>query len=339
MDKRKYLALGLAGVIAFTPMATLANGSDAVTINEDKEVISEMEEVVDYIKYPGEVAEIIEDEETLSLMVKGLDDSMQDRILFHIEEDMPILSENTKEFIEIKDLKDGDEITVFYKENTPMTMSIPPQLAPDLVVVNDSDDIGFVEVSHFNESLVDIDNRLELNISDETVLADIDGDEVSKEDLENSDLMVFYTIATESIPAKTTPQKVVVLDAIEDKITSMDRLVLNGEELKLDHEMYKSDDGHYMFPIRPVSEALGYKVTWDNDERSATLTKGAQWSKVVIGEDDYNFAKMIVRLGKAPEITDSKTYVPVEFLEEALKLDVDVEDGVLNVEYEVLEDK
>jgi copper amine oxidase-like protein len=337
MKNTKYLSIGLAGLIAFSPMVSVAVGNETVLINEDKEVISEREEAVDYIEYKGKITDISKDEKNnMSIKVDGADKAMQNKIIFHIREDMTILSEKTKEFIGRNSLKEGDEITAFYKENTPMTMSIPAQLTPDVIVVNDSSKVGFVEVSHFNSELVNIKNELKLNISDDTVLVDIDGDKVDKEDLEDSDLMVFYTITTRSIPAQTTPEKVVVLanidkEKIEDEITVMDKVILKGKELKLEDELSKTDDGYYMFAIRQISESLGYKVTWNNDERSATLTKDNQWSKVTIGKDDYNFAKMIVRLGKAPEIKDSKTYVPVKFLEEALQLEVDVEDGILKV--------
>lgn len=339
MNKSKYLALGLAGVIAFSPVA--ANAVDAADVPADeKEVISEIEEVSSYIEYEGKITEITMqeggDQANASILVEGLEDDLQEKIIFHLSDDMPLISHETMEDFKVENLEEGMEVSAFFKENTPMTLSIPPQLNPGAVVIHDNEEDGFVEVAHFNEELVDMDNKLKLNISDDTILEDTEGNNLEAEDLEDESLMVFYTISTKSIPAKTTPEKVIVLgeedmDLEDDIISVMDKVVVDEKELKLEHEIYNSD-GRQMIPLRPISEALGYEVKWNNEERSVELTKGAQWTKVTIGEDNYNFAKMLVKLGRAPEIKENKTYVPVEFIEEVLKLDIDIDEGILEIE-------
>ncbi len=347
MKNTKYLALGLASIIVFSPMISSAIRDDVINTS-DKEVISEIEEATEYIAYKGKITDIEKDKEkdTMSILVQGEDKKVQQKIVFHIREDMTILSQKTSEFKKRSDLKEDSQVTVFFKENTPMTMSIPAQASPDLVLINDSKEASFVKVSHFNEELVDIKGELKLNISEDTVIVDIDGKDANKDKLKSNDLVVFYTMTTKSIPAQTTPEKIIILATIEnekvpennleqegedvkDKLRVMDKVVLNGKELELNHVIYTSQSGHHMIAIRPVGEALGYKVSWNNKERSAELTKDAQWTKATIGKDDYNFAKMIVKLGKAPEIKDQKTYVPIEFLEEVLKLDVKINNGVL----------
>lgn len=50
---------------------------------------------------------------------------------------------------------------------------------------------------------------------------------------------------------------------------------------------------------------------------------------IIILPNNYNFAKMAVKLGTAPVIIDSKTYVPTNFIEEILKAEVEaIEDGL-----------
>lgn len=350
MKNTKYLALGLAGVIAFSPMTSLA-ANNVINTKGYKEVMAEEEVVVGYIEYKGKITDIETDitKENISILVEGKETIPQGKIVFHITEDISILSQNTKEFVAREDLEEDSEITVFFREDTPMAMSIPPQMTPDAILINDSEETGFVKVSHFNKDLIDIDNELKLNISNDTVIVDTAGKKINEKNLEDSDLMVLYTTSTKSIPAQTTPEKIVVLAdmdiedvdddsdetedliTVEDLVTVMDKVILNGKEIKLKHEIYKSYDGHYMFALRPISETLGYKVSWNNSTRSVELTKGTQWTKVTIGSTNYNFAKMIVKLEKAPEIKNSKTYVPVEFLEEVLKLNVDVNKGILEV--------
>lgn len=335
MNKTKYLALGLAGLIAFSPMAVSAT-NESVNISSEKEIVSEKEEMENfYIEYKGKVVEMQMQEDkgvtNISILVKGEEKDNQENIMFHLPEDMPLISHKTMENIKREDLEKGMEVSVFFKENTPMTLSIPPQTTPDALVIHDSKEDGFVKVAHFNEELVDSDNKLKLNISDDTLLVDAKGNKVDKEDIEDEDLMVFYTVSTKSIPAQTTPEKVIVLDdGVEKTISVMDKLMIEGKEFKLDYEIYEEDD-HYMVALRPIGEALGYEVKWNNEERSAELTKGAQWTKVTIGEDNYNFAKMLVKLGKAPVIKDNKTYVPVEFIEEVLKLEIEVNEGLLKI--------
>lgn len=338
MKGKRTLALGLAGLIAFTPMASSA-ADDIILTNENKEVIAEKLESLKYMEYAGEITDIVKDEEkdSLSILVEGMDKNRQEKIVFHIGEDMTLVDEKTKDLIERDDLKEGREVSVFYKENTPMTMSIPAQISPDALLVRDSNQVGSVKVANFNSQLVDPDNELKLNVSDETDIVDNDGEKASKDKLADKDLMVFYTATTRSIPAQTSPEKIIILDdmdleeEVEESLTRMDKIIINGESLDLDNEIYKSADGHHMIGLRQVGEALGYEVSWNNEERSAELMKGAQWTKVTIGSKDYNFAKMLVRLDKAPEIKDSRTYVPVEFLEEVLRVDLDVNNGVLEV--------
>lgn len=87
-----------------------------------------------------------------------------------------------------------------------------------------------------------------------------------------------------------------------------------------------------MIPLRQIAEAIEYEVKWNNKLRSVELTKGAKWTSLTIGQDNYNFAKMTVKLGAAPELTEGTTFVPLTFLEEVLRVDVDItEEGIINI--------
>ena len=48
------------------------------------------------------------------------------------------------------------------------------------------------------------------------------------------------------------------------------------------------------------------------------MTKDTQWAKVTIGEDSCSFAETLTKLEAAPELINSKTYVPLSFLERIL---------------------
>lgn len=343
MKVKKYLALSLA---AFMTLASLGVMADSDVEDVQVPISEEVKEETTYFKYEGEVVEVNitenEEEKRYSILVKDDKEDPQNGLVLHLNDDVVMLNDKTMEFVSKDSFKKGMKVSAYYGENTPMMLSIPGQLIPDVIIINKNEEVGFVHVSNFNKDLVSMDNSLALNISEDTVMVDVDGNEVEKEDLENNDLIVFYSISTKSIPAQTTPEKVILMDKveaedveedeeIEENVLVLDKMTINNKEIKLDKPLYKKD-GVTMFPIRQVVEELGYEVKWDNNDWSVELTKGVQWTKFAIGEDNYNFAKMIVKLGIAPEINDSSTYVPLSFLEEILQAEVEVNDyGMVEV--------
>lgn len=86
--------------------------------------------------------------------------------------------------------------------------------------------------------------------------------------------------------------------------------------------IYVGANNQIMVPIRAAAEALGYKLTWNQETQSLELAKGNQWLSLQIGQDKYSFAKMYVPLGVSPELTNEKTYVPLSYFEKVMKLEV-----------------
>ena len=75
-----------------------------------------------------------------------------------------------------------------------------------------------------------------------------------------------------------------------------------------------------MIPLRMVAEALGYKVTWNEEAERVELERLPHWITLKPGEDAYTFAKTApMPLGKAPELVNDTTFVPVEFVREILQ--------------------
>lgn len=89
--------------------------------------------------------------------------------------------------------------------------------------------------------------------------------------------------------------------------------------------------GVKMIPLRKVCEGLGYQVNWYEGSQTVEIFRGAQWTQVFIGQDNYSFAKMLIRLGTAPVVKDDKTYVPASFAEQVLKATVSEKDGALTI--------
>lgn len=102
----------------------------------------------------------------------------------------------------------GDRITGYYDGDAPIPLIYPPQYQA-LVMVKDSP-YQNVKVDYFNSQLESSDGRLRLNISPYTQIVLTNGQSFSKTPA-NRDLIVIYGPATKSVPAQTTPYRIIVL--------------------------------------------------------------------------------------------------------------------------------
>ncbi|MFB7159106.1 hypothetical protein [Lysinibacillus sp. NPDC056232] len=101
----------------------------------------------------------------------------------------------------------GDQITGYYDGNAPVPLIYPPQYRA-LVVVKENNNQN-VKVDFFNNQLVSSDGQLQLNLSAYTLIFLKNGQPFSK-NLANRNLIVIYGPTTRSIPAQTTPYKIIV---------------------------------------------------------------------------------------------------------------------------------
>ena len=106
---------------------------------------------------------------------------------------------------------------------------------------------------------------------------------------------------------------------------------VNGKKLE-GAETYVSESGEVMVPIRAVAEELGFEVGWDAGR--VTLTNLPVYVTFAIGVDGYTFAKTApMQIGKAPELTEEKTYVPATFFSEILQADIKTNLGGTTIVY------
>lgn len=101
----------------------------------------------------------------------------------------------------------GDRVTGYYDGNAPVPLIYPPQYRA-LVVVKENNNQN-VKVDFFNNQLVSSDGQLQLNVSAYTLILLKNGQPFSKT-LANRNLIVIYGPTTRSIPAQTTPYKIIV---------------------------------------------------------------------------------------------------------------------------------
>lgn len=294
--------------------AYAANTEDLKTINfvEQREVVMPVSGGSDAVKqsyfgsFTGTVKKITDFEGVKGSKFVLVENEKGDTANIIISKDTYVVND-TK-------LAEGSVITGYYEANAPMLMIYPPQYNAEVVVVADKDQN--VKVDTFGKDLVSSDNSLKLNISDNTEIILQDGKAFDGE-LANRKLVVTYTVSTRSIPAQTTPSKIVVLlDKVDNK-----NIVVNGKKIDAP-SAYINKQGTVMVPLRAISEALGFDVTWIGQSKSVMIGKGISLTQ---GVDNYIYMKTApIQLGTAPEVVDDKTFVPLSFFKEVVRMNTDI---------------
>lgn len=120
-----------------------------------------------------------------------------------------------------------------------------------------------------------------------------------------------------------------IIEIPVDKTTSV------GPSVKLSrYDLTTGGGDKYFVPLRKAAEALGYQVKWASGTRSAELIRGAQWTSVTVGKNSYTLNKTApFELFAAPKLIKGTLYVPGEFFEKILQLDVQANetDGSLTI--------
>ena len=90
-----------------------------------------------------------------------------------------------------------------------------------------------------------------------------------------------------------------------------------------------------MIPVRFVAENLGAQVTWDQKTKTASVEKNGTRVEITIGNADLRVTKNgktdTVTMDTAAVLKDSRTYVPIRFVAEALGAYVDYSDAYRTV--------
>ncbi|WP_153733417.1 stalk domain-containing protein [Sporosarcina obsidiansis] len=221
-----------------------------------------------------------------------------------------LIFDNTGKQVE---LKKGDKVVGYTDADKPMIMIYPPQYSPDVVIV-ETEKMGSVAVGNFDEELLNKDLKLQLHVDEKTDLSSVSGKNVKVEDLADKDLLVFYTVTTRSIPAQTTPEKVVVLDGNIGDTDSGTNSVIE-DMIAADHHMV---NGVKMVPLRALAEELGYTVKTTG--KGAIVSKEAKSFTITRGEKKYGYNKSIRQFEVAPDLLEpNKTYVSVELIAELME--------------------
>ena len=190
----------------------------------------------------------------------------EDETVVFVYNDQFIIDQSSLSLKTVEDLAKGSEITVIWDKLSPMTLSLPP-ITPGAIgfVINSED--GFIDLSEYNEELVNSDNSLKLNISEDTVILSSEDSEaaLTENDLKGKELLVLYGASTKSIPAQTTPGLIMVINekaAEEEKEEASEEVAI---------------------PLRSTFEELGYTVLWTSNSEPVLISKDDVTISVSLG--------------------------------------------------------
>jgi hypothetical protein len=221
------------------------------------------------------------------------------------------------------EITEGSTITGYFEANAPMILIYPAQYNIKVVTANQPKDENTM-VDLFDKDLVSADHSLRLNKSDQTTVVSQDGKAFEGE-LANRKLVVSYGASTRSIPAQTTPTKIVVLfekalppiHQLKDEematmigdVSSME-VVVNDKIIKAP-AAFINEGGKVMVPLRAIAEALDYDITWNNKLKSIMIGEVAS---LKVGEDNYkNSGATSIQLGAPPQLVGNNAFVPLSF--------------------------
>ena len=97
-------------------------------------------------------------------------------------------------------------------------------------------------------------------------------------------------------------------------------LVNNKELVKTQPTKIYNINGLAYLPLRSVTDALGYKLTWNAFTKSIDLQKESTKVTLQIGSKGYWKNTERIVLENVPRIVDGKTFVPLEFFNNVMVL-------------------
>jgi len=316
MKMTKVVPFAMTALLVGSAMGVpTASASEVETVVPVSETIEQQAQPV-FIKVTGKVENVeVRENATYYTVVEG----DQTNIVV-VDKDSFVFDNMGKE---VK-LQKGDKVSAYSYAKKPMLAIYPPQYNPEVIIV-EKDNMGSVEVDYFDKNLIDTDNYLKLNVGEDTKIESASGKKLKASDLEEQHLVVFYTIATMSIPAQTPPSKVIVLDTIE-KEEPVEVDPVPTPEPTPDHaaieEIMQKDfyevEGTKMVPLRLIVEKLGFDV--EVTPKGAIISKGAVSYTITRGQKEYGYNKALRQFDVAPALLENgKTYVSVEFVKELMK--------------------
>lgn len=110
--------------------------------------------------------------------------------------------------------------------------------------------------------------------------------------------------------------------------TDANNIYINGA--LIENQEIKVVENKKFIPLRAICEQLDFTVEWDNETRTIAISSMPLYITCSPDRDGYTFARTApMLLGDAPKLIEDRTYVPINFVEEILKGELEeTEDGI-----------
>lgn len=250
----------------------------------------ENKEAVGYERVFGKVTEVLGEKEETEILVENEDQEKSMEELYLYTAKVPVLDLKTGKFVENYKFKKGDMIEYFYKKDAPIMLSLPAKLNPDFIAINTEDGECSVDVDHFNANGHGVSNRVEINLSDDTKVVNLKGEEVGK--FKEGDYAVIYKIATRSMPPIATPEKIIALDAkVEDSAEKEEKSI----------------------GLRKYYEELGAKVEWNGETRTIKISSNDKSVEIDVNRKELIIEEKVSKM-EGFKIFEGSSLVPEQFI-------------------------
>ena len=293
--KKQLVALLMAAVVSQGAVVMAQEiETDVVTTAQTMEAV---EADVNYSMQVGEITEVVEEGDSYIVLVG---DPINGTKLV-LDNSQLIIDAATLGYMQSTDLQVGMKITVVVSDKTPMTMSLPAMISEPTAIIVNSEDTQ-VGVGFFNEELVNKENTLALNIDRNTYIVNTTGEKrvFTAEDIMNQNAVVIYSMTTRSIPAQTSPHMVLIL--------SEDVAPVETNEVQT-QETHTEESVEYV-GVREVAETKGYKVAWEHNSKSVTLTKENETITFTVGQTTYIHNEVNKEMNVSALLEDGKLVIP-----------------------------
>lgn len=137
-------------------------------------------------------------------------------------------------------------------------------------------------------------------------------------------IFAIFTAAALAVSAFTAfaefdPNKVVAENEVATKMAPAPSPIITVNGTEIDAPDYFTKNDTIMFPLRAITEALGFAVEWQGETGTIVLTRGPLYITLNAFEDGYTFSRTApMKLGTAPILTEGTTFVPENFITEIL---------------------
>lgn len=227
---KKVLSLVLASAMSLSAITAVCAADEEVMPIADSATVDVKVEPT-YVKSENLTVKEVKDGVITASKVNAVEDDKQENVVV-LNTHKAVFYKNDGTEIKLEDLKEGDSITAFTRADEPTALVLPETYTPAVIIVNEEDKGGKVTVSTFFK---DADTDGFINIEKDLVIFLPEGFVANKK--AGNDYIVFYSVETKSIPAQTTPEKLVLL---EDEYVEDEAVEIPYTDVKDDYKFLDS---------------------------------------------------------------------------------------------------